>query len=100
MEIDVDDLEANTKYAAGSRITELGLDLSASNAPASASAPSGAFDETHPTIRNFWDVLRSFDKEQKQKFLRFVTSKTRAPLRGFKDLEPPFTIANSLSGES
>ena len=64
MEIDVDDLEANTKYAVGSRAAEIGMDLSGN---ATNESSSVAFDETHPTIKHFWIVIRMFDKAEKEK---------------------------------
>ena len=58
-EINVDDLQVNTKYGNG-------------------------FSETHETIVNFWQVVRGFTEAQKRKLLKFVTSCSRPPLLGFK----------------
>ena len=58
-EINIDDLEQNTKYGNG-------------------------FTETHETIVTFWTVVKSFNEEQKRKLLKFVTSCSRPPLLGFK----------------
>ena len=58
-EINIDDLEKNTKYGNG-------------------------FCETDDTIVNFWSVVRGFTEEQKRKLLKFVTSCSRPPLFGFK----------------
>merc|ERR1711994_1068399 len=52
------------------------------------------FSETHETIVNFWQVVRGFTEEQKRKLLKFVTSCSRPPLLGFKELCPPFCIQN------
>merc|ERR1711892_1168866 len=35
------------------------------------------------------------DEEQKRSLLKFVTSCSRPPLLGFKDLDPPFCIQNA-----
>ena len=53
---------------------------------------SGGYSAEHPVIRCFWSVVQSFDERQKRKLLKFVTSCSRPPLLGFKDLEPPFCI--------
>lgn len=53
---------------------------------------SGGYSADHPVIRCFWSVVQSFDESQKRKLLKFVTSCSRPPLLGFKDLEPPFCI--------
>ncbi|PLW45865.1 hypothetical protein PCANC_10121 [Puccinia coronata f. sp. avenae] len=55
----------------------------------------GGWDESHPTIRLFWKVLREFDNVTKRKLLRFVTSCARPPLLGFKELRPSFAIRSS-----
>lgn len=68
-EINIDDLEQNTKYGNG-------------------------FTETHETIAIFWTVVKSFSEDQKRKLLKFVTSCSRPPLLGFKELDPPFCIQN------
>eukprot|EP00095_Tigriopus_kingsejongensis_P006661 maker-scaffold363_size195477-snap-gene-0.52 protein:Tk06661 transcript:maker-scaffold363_size195477-snap-gene-0.52-mRNA-1 annotation:"ubiquitin-protein ligase e3c" len=68
-EINVDDLEQCTKYGNG-------------------------FDEDHPTIKTFWKVVRELSEDQKRSLLKFVTSCSRPPLLGFKELEPPFAIQN------
>ena len=36
----------------------------------------------HPTIRLLWQVLHSFNLEQKKKFLFFCTGSDRAPIKG------------------
>ena len=92
------DLEENTKYTSRDPFDRYEMAQSQANTR-NPFGNGNPFDENHPTIKNFWKVLHKFDKIHKEKFLRFVTSKTRAPLRGFKDLEPPFTIVNALSGK-
>ncbi|MCO5588845.1 hypothetical protein L7F22_042805 [Adiantum nelumboides] len=66
-DFDVDDLKANTKY-------------------------TGGFTENSRTVKQFWEVLREFEPEERCAFLKFVTSCSRAPLLGFKHLQPAFTI--------
>lgn len=46
----------------------------------------------HPTIARFWDVLAEFDETQRRQLLKFVTSCSRPPLLGFKNLHPPFCV--------
>lgn len=71
-EINVGDLQAHTNYA-------------------------GGYDLTHPTISAFWQVVGGLSEDQKRALLKFVTSCSRPPLLGFKDLDPPFCIQNSGS---
>ncbi|KAF7312618.1 HECT-domain-containing protein [Mycena indigotica] len=72
--VDMDDLQGNTQYG-------------------------GVFDANHPTIIAFWRVVRSFDQEQRRSLLRFVTSCSRPPLLGFKELIPNFAIRDAGSDE-
>eukprot|EP00092_Neocalanus_flemingeri_P033885 GFUD01036847.1.p1 GENE.GFUD01036847.1~~GFUD01036847.1.p1 ORF type:complete len:1078 (-),score=314.76 GFUD01036847.1:112-3345(-) len=58
---------------------------------------SGGYEMNHPTITAFWQVVTGFDEEQKRSLLKFVTSCSRPPLLGFKDLDPPFCIQNAGS---
>jgi len=68
--VDVDDLKNHTKYG-------------------------GDYAPNHKTIKLFWKVVRRFDDLQRRQLLKFVTSCSRPPLLGFKDLDPPFCIQNS-----
>uniref|UniRef100_A0A1A9WVS9 HECT-type E3 ubiquitin transferase n=1 Tax=Glossina brevipalpis TaxID=37001 RepID=A0A1A9WVS9_9MUSC len=68
--IDLDDLKRNCKYG-------------------------GDYNPEHPSIVAFWSALESFDDLQKRQLLKFVTSCSRPPLLGFKDLDPPFFIQNA-----
>ncbi|KAF9647283.1 HECT-domain-containing protein [Thelephora ganbajun] len=68
--IDVDDLRANTQYG-------------------------GLYAEDQPTIQAFWRVVGSFTQDQKRALLRFVTSCSRPPLLGFKELVPKFAIRDA-----
>lgn len=53
---------------------------------------SPTFDEKSQVVQWFWQVLYSLDNETKRSFLKFVTSCSNAPLLGFKDLRPAFSI--------
>lgn len=56
------------------------------------------FTADHPTIVAFWQVLSDFNTEERVKFLKFTTSSPRAPLRGFAELNPRFTLINTNEG--
>jgi len=53
---------------------------------------SGEFNADHPTIACFWEVVSDMSNEDRSKLLRFVTSCSRPPLLGFKQVQPPFCI--------
>ncbi|TEB27548.1 HECT-domain-containing protein [Coprinellus micaceus] len=55
----------------------------------------GLYDDEHPIITAFWRVVSQFDHEQKRLLLRFVTSCSRPPLLGFKELVPNFSIRDA-----
>uniref|UniRef100_A0A8C1EPY4 Ubiquitin-protein ligase E3C n=1 Tax=Cyprinus carpio carpio TaxID=630221 RepID=A0A8C1EPY4_CYPCA len=55
---------------------------------------SGGYSANHPVIKIFWEVVESFSDEEKRKLLKFVTSCSRPPLLGFKELYPAFCIHN------
>jgi len=74
-EIDVADLRRNTLYGG---VYVIGDD-----------------NEEHPTIKLFWDVMRSMSDTDRRKVLKFVTSTPRAPLLGFVHLNPRFSIRDS-----
>ncbi|CAG8446325.1 9918_t:CDS:10 [Funneliformis caledonium] len=56
------------------------------------------YKEDDPVIINFWKVVTEFPEEQKQKLIKFVTSCSRPPLLGFKELHPKFSIRKAGSG--
>ncbi|KAG4301759.1 hypothetical protein PCK1_001996 [Pneumocystis canis] len=64
--IDIDDLRRNTVY--------------------------GGFQDNDFTIELFWCVLYEFSDFERRSLLKFVTSVSRPPLLGFKDLKPLFCI--------
>ncbi|KAG8821912.1 hypothetical protein FRC18_011175 [Serendipita sp. 400] len=55
----------------------------------------GLYDENHPTVDMFWRVVESLDSQRRGKLLRFVTSCSRPPLLGFKELNPKFAIRDA-----
>ncbi|KAJ8929517.1 hypothetical protein NQ314_017775 [Rhamnusium bicolor] len=69
-EIDLSDLRAHTVYG-------------------------GEFSVDHPTILLFWKILHKFTDIQRKQLLKFVTSCSRPPLLGFKELNPQFCIQSS-----
>ncbi|KAI9217099.1 hypothetical protein BC828DRAFT_411555 [Blastocladiella britannica] len=52
----------------------------------------GEYNERHPVIGTFWAVVESFTDEDRRLLVRFITSCTRAPLLGFKELVPAMCI--------
>jgi ubiquitin-protein ligase E3 C len=58
---------------------------------------SGGYSLEHLTIRLFWNVVKSLNDLQKSLLLRFVTSCSRPPLLGFKELSPQFCIHSTGS---
>ncbi|XP_073289436.1 E3 ubiquitin-protein ligase UPL7 [Primulina huaijiensis] len=66
-DIDVDDLRKNTKY-------------------------TGGYSEGSRTVKIFWEAFAGFEPRERCMLLKFVTSCSRAPLLGFKHLQPAFTI--------
>lgn len=71
-EIDVEDLRRNTVY---SGLYDIGDD-----------------GQEHPTIQMFWDVMHGLEDSQRRDVLKYVTSTPRAPLLGFNQLSPRFSI--------
>ena len=59
----------------------------------------GDDNEEHPTIKLFWQVMRSMADADRRKVLKFVTSTPRAPLLGFGHLNPRFSIRDSSSDQ-
>ncbi|KAK4176829.1 hypothetical protein QBC36DRAFT_4002 [Triangularia setosa] len=71
--IDVDDLRRNTEYNGPYQIGDDG--------------------EEHETVKLFWEVMKEFGDEERKEVLQYVTSTPRAPLLGFSQLFPRFTIS-------
>ncbi|CAL0306067.1 unnamed protein product [Lupinus luteus] len=60
-EIDLDDLKANTEYT--------------------------GYTVASSVVQWFWEVVKSFNKEDMARFLQFVTGTSKVPLEGFKALQ-------------
>lgn len=78
-EIDVEDLRRNTNY---SGLYVIGDD-----------------GQEHPTVRMFWQVMHEFPDEERREVLKYVTSTPRAPLLGFAQLKPSFSIRDGGGDE-
>ncbi|KAI9811235.1 MAG: hypothetical protein M1827_005567 [Pycnora praestabilis] len=74
-EIDVPDLRRNTLYGG---VYTIGDD-----------------HQEHPSIQLFWDVMSALNDSERRKVLKFVTSTPRAPLLGFGQLNPRFSIRDA-----
>ncbi|KAM7192492.1 hypothetical protein V8F20_008828 [Naviculisporaceae sp. PSN 640] len=70
--IDVEDLRRHTIY---SGVYEIGDD-----------------GQEHPTVKLFWEVMHGLTDAEKRDVLKYVTSTPRAPLLGFSQLKPAFSI--------
>ena len=78
-EIDIEDLRRNTVY---SGLYEIGDDK-----------------EEHPTIKLFWKVMEGFTDVQRRDVMKYVSSTPRAPLLGFSQLRPKFSIRDGGTDE-
>lgn len=72
--IDVEDLKNNTVY-------------------------TGGYGLEDPTIIAFWNVVSSFSDEERSQLIKFVTSHSRPPLLGFKELQPKFCIQKAAGSD-
>ncbi|MCJ1438793.1 hypothetical protein MMC27_008183 [Xylographa pallens] len=79
-EIDVSDLRRNTQYGG---VYVIGDD-----------------NQEHPTVQMFWEVMKAFSDADRRKVLKYVTSTPRAPLLGFGQLNPRFSIRDSGSDQT
>ncbi|KAI1777178.1 hypothetical protein F4818DRAFT_340321 [Hypoxylon cercidicola] len=78
-EIDVDDLRRNTQYSGLYAIGDDGME--------------------HPTVQMFWQVMHEFRDSERREVLKYVTSTPRAPLLGFSQLSPRFSIRDGGTDE-
>lgn len=60
----------------------------------------GGYLDTDETIIYLFQILHEFNKDDRAKFIKFVTSSPKQPLLGFKELYPKFGIRNSGSDTS
>jgi len=58
------------------------------------------YSASSDTVKMFWAVFARFSDAERRAVLKFVTGTSRAPLGGFKHLEPAFTIARVDCGAS
>ncbi|KAK4230121.1 hypothetical protein QBC38DRAFT_517455 [Podospora fimiseda] len=73
--IDVEDLRKNTMYGGAYQIGDDG--------------------QEHPTVKLFWQVMMEMEDSERRSVLQFVTSTPRAPLSGFSQLTPNFSIKDN-----
>uniref|UniRef100_A0A1I7SMU8 E3 ubiquitin-protein ligase n=1 Tax=Bursaphelenchus xylophilus TaxID=6326 RepID=A0A1I7SMU8_BURXY len=54
---------------------------------------------THDSPQIIWlvEMLESYDREKRRKFLQFVTGSPRLPVGGFKALHPPLTVVKKTA---
>lgn len=78
-EIDIEDLRRNTVYGGLYQIGDDG--------------------EEHPTVKLFWKVMATFNDSQRRDVLKYVSSTPRAPLLGFSQLRPKFSIRDAGNNE-
>ncbi|KAH6724153.1 hypothetical protein BKA61DRAFT_727890 [Leptodontidium sp. MPI-SDFR-AT-0119] len=78
-EVDVEDLRRNTQYGGVYQIGDDG--------------------QEHDTVKLFWKVMKELDDSDRRKVLKYVTSTPRAPLLGFSQLNPRFSIRDAGSDE-
>lgn len=78
-EIDVEDLRRNTQYSGLYQVGDDGIE--------------------HPTIQMFWRVMHEFKDSERREVLKYVTSTPRAPLLGFSQLSPHFSIRDGGTDE-
>ena len=58
------------------------------------------YTDKDQTVRDFWEVLSEMAPEEKSLFLLYVTSCSRPPTLGFKELKPQFCLARSENDSS
>lgn len=61
---------------------------------------SNGYNESSHTVKLFWRVVRGMSADERCALLRFITSTSRAPLGGFKHMQPPLTIHKVECGAS
>ncbi|TAQ89606.1 hypothetical protein B7494_g2098 [Chlorociboria aeruginascens] len=79
-QINVEDLRRNTQYGGVYQIGDDGLE--------------------HETVQAFWKVMKELEDADRRKVLKYVTSTPRAPLLGFSQLNPRFSIRDAGNDET
>ena len=101
--IDLDDLYKHTHYSgmwAESVVLSIyGIAFCFMYMYYTCTCSAGAYSSDHETIKLFWEVLQDFNEKQKQDLLKFVTSCSHAPLLGFSELHPPFSILSARESD-
>jgi len=72
-DIDLDDLQKNVSYENG-------------------------YSTFSRTVRSFWKVVKELTPAERRNLVKFITGYPRAPLMGFKALNPPITISRVDAG--
>jgi ubiquitin-protein ligase E3 C len=57
----------------------------------------GGYMAHDKTIVDLFEILKEFNHDERAKFIKFVTSSSKQPLLGFKELSPKFGIFNAGS---
>ncbi|KAG6809182.1 hypothetical protein H0H92_001273 [Tricholoma furcatifolium] len=57
---------------------------------------TNSYHDKEETIVMFWNVVNTFDEQQRKALLTFFTSCGRPPLFGFQELNPKFSITANL----
>ncbi|KAG6825622.1 hypothetical protein H0H92_003037, partial [Tricholoma furcatifolium] len=60
---------------------------------------AGSYHDEDETVVMFWNVVNTFDQQQRKALLTFVTSCGQPPLLGFRELNPNFSITDGGSDE-
>ena len=60
---------------------------------------SGAYNDQHPTIQNFWQMLRQMTEPDRQRFIKFCWGQERIPAndQAFKALNVRFMIKQCVN---
>ncbi|KAH6947763.1 hypothetical protein HPB50_021139 [Hyalomma asiaticum] len=54
-----------------------------------------SFEEDEPLIRDFWDILKSFNSDVQKQFLRFATGSDRVPVGGMGEMAFKISAQNT-----
>ena len=46
----------------------------------------GGYSDDHPFIKGFWEIVSSYDDEERRHLLEFVTANSRVPVNGIRSL--------------
>lgn len=54
--------------------------------------PDHGYSNESKSLKDLYEIMASYDREEQRQFLQFVTGCPRLPVGGFKSLSPPLTI--------